>query len=622
MLARASLVSLVLLALEPVSALWPIPRQYSTGNTSLFISQNVAITYNGAPVCWLSSPNQPCRRYEAGFAAEDMLLTQPEQLVYTYDYEAGNIHDSRQIVQGGVSRAFAAIFQDGFVPWKLHRKNRLASFEPNLMRQTWVKTLAITQTGKDKAPGWWSKPEAAGGPVDESYNLTLSADGHAKLAAASAVGVLRGLETFVQLFYKHSSGTFWYTPLAPVSIQDAPKFPHRGILLDVARNWYDVKVILHTIDAMAWNKMNRLHLHITDSQSWPLEIPSMPEVAEKGAYRSDLTYGADDIDYVQRYALARGVEVILEIDMPGHIGSLSWSHPELIMAYDAFPYSWWCAEPPCGAFRLNNSAVDIFLGKLFADLLPRVAPYTTYFHTGGDELKANDSRLDPAVGTNASEVLQPMLQKFIDDNHRRIRKAGLTPMVWEEIPLQWNVTLGNDTVIQTWLSDDSVKTAVQNGYRVIDSNYNYWVSSFLPLPSPLPITHIKREKQRQREREREQRTKQTDAITKHSTSTAAAGSGYSGTTARPSIRGSPSTTGAGPRRTGCSSTRTTRRPACRTRRPRRCWAARWPCGARPSTPSTWTRSYGRGPAPPARCSGRAGSMRRARTAASSRWRRA
>ncbi len=463
-----ALLPFLLLVLQPVSAIWPVPRNLSTGSTPLYIHQNLEITYNGGLVCWHSPPDRSC--------IPDDLSAKPnlrEQLVYTYGYEPLNTFDSKQIVQGGVSRAFAAIFQDNFVPWKLHRRNALATFEPNLQAgQKWVKSLAITQTSVDKAGTF--RPLA--GAVDESYNLTLGVDGTAKIAAVSSTGVLRGLETFVQLFYQHSGGPFWYTPYAPVSIHDAPRFPHRGLLLDVARNWYEVKHIQRTIDALSWNKMNRLHLHMTDSQSWPLEIPSMPEVARKGAYRSDLTYGADDLEEIQKYGIARGVEVIIEIDMPGHIGSLAWSHPELIFAYDAFPYFWWCAEPPCGAFKLNNSAVDTFLGKLFADLLPRVAPYSAYFHTGGDELNANDSMLDPDIRSNSSTVLQPLLQKFINANHARVRKQGLVPMVWEEIPINWNVTLGNDTVVQTWLGDSSVKTLTSQGLKVIDSNYNYWVS--------------------------------------------------------------------------------------------------------------------------------------------------
>ncbi len=119
---------------------------------------------------------------------------------------------------------------------------------------------------------------------------------------------------------------------------------------------------------MAWNKMNRLHVHVTDSQSWPLEILRCRSWPRRAAYRPDLTYSPHDIKtIIQSYGAQRGVEVYFEIDMPGHIGSVGWSHPELVTAFDAFPYFWWCAEPPCGAFRLNDTAVDKFLDTVMDD---------------------------------------------------------------------------------------------------------------------------------------------------------------------------------------------------------------------------------------------------------------
>jgi hexosaminidase len=403
-----------------------------------------------------------------------------QQIPYTYGYVPYQL-TSKEVVQAGVSRALAGIFNSQFVPWKLHKPG--SQWEPDLSQgQNWLKTLQITQTSEDQPSAF--KPLA--GEVDESYNLTVSAEGDVKLSAVSSIGVLRGLETFTQLFYQHSAGTFWYTPFAPVSIQDAPKFPHRGVMLDTARHFFPVADILRTIDAMAWNKLNRLHVHVTDSQSWPLVIPSMPEVSEKGAYHPTQTYSPADIDNIQKYGAARGVEVYFEIDMPGHIGVVSLSHPELIVAYNLQPYYWWCAQPPCGAFKLNNTAVDAFLDKLFDDLLPRLSPYAAYFHTGGDELNKNDSMLDDGIRSNASEVLQPLLQKFIDAQHARVRAAGLTPVVWEEIPLDWNVTMAQDTVVQAWLGGDSVKKLTGKGYKVIDSNYNFWVSTSFSVPHHPP----------------------------------------------------------------------------------------------------------------------------------------
>lgn len=468
------LLALSLAAFNPVSAIWPAPQTLEKGESVLYLHQNLEITYNGRSVCWSSSPDCSCPRDD--WSTKNELLL---QLPYTYGFVPNDNFDSKELVQAAVSRTLDSIFSDDFVPWMVRNRHRLSDSEPKLHEgQTWVKSLQIVQTETDKPSTF--KPLA--GDVDESYNLTLSENGHAKLTAVSSTGVLHGLETFNQLFYKHSGGPFWYTPFVPLEIRDFPKFPHRGILMDVARNWFPVKDILRTLDAMSWSKLNRLHIHITDSQSWPLDIPALPELSKKGAYRPDLTYSPDDIEHIQKYAIQRGIEVILEIDMPGHIGSVSWSQPELIVAYDAYPYYWYCAEPPCGAFKLNDTGVDKFLETMFDDLLPRLSPYSAYFHTGGDELNANDSMLDPGVNSNSTEVLQPLLQKFIDVQHGRVRKAGLVPMVWEEIPLEWNVKIGKDTVIQTWLGADSVKNLTSQGYKIIDSNYNYWVSHTTRMP--------------------------------------------------------------------------------------------------------------------------------------------
>ena len=162
--------------------------------------------------------------------------------------------------------------------------------------------------------------------------------------------------------------------LAPVIIVDAPKFAHRGLNLDVARNWFPVEDILRTIDALSWNKYNRLHIHMTDSQSWPIEIPSIPELAEKGAYEEQLTYSPADIQLIHTYAIERGIEIIIEFDMPGHTTSIGYAFPDLITAFDAKPWTTYCNEPPCGQLKLNSSAVGEFLEKLFADILPRVSP--------------------------------------------------------------------------------------------------------------------------------------------------------------------------------------------------------------------------------------------------------
>lgn len=140
------------------------------------------------------------------------------------------------------------------------------------------------------------------------------------------------------------------------------------------------------------------------------------------------------------------------------------------------PWQDYCAEPPCGTLKLNSTAVSKFLDTLLGDVLPRVSPYSTYFHTGGDEINLNAYKLDDTVRSNDKAILKPLLQKFVDRNHAQIRNAGLTPIVWEEMALDWGLELGDDVVVQTWISEDSVSKVTSLGHKTLFGNYNYWVS--------------------------------------------------------------------------------------------------------------------------------------------------
>ncbi|KAH9908898.1 glycoside hydrolase family 20 protein [Xylariomycetidae sp. FL2044] len=433
---------LILLAVSPVSAIWPVPETLSIGNKTLWLNHDVLVKYNGDQLDW-----------SCGFEP------------------SGNQFSSKEIVKGGVSRALKNALEKNFVPWKLYPRLKLKETEPSFAGgKTFITSIEIYQTEEDTKNTF--KPLA--GEVDESYKLSVGEDGKATIEAASSTGVLHALESFSQFFFQHSQGQFIYTTVAPVEITDKPKFSHRGILFDVSRNYYSMDSIYRTIDAVAWNKMNRLHIHITDSQSWPLEVPSMPELHEKGAYAEGMTYNPDEVEAIQVYAIRRGVQVVFEIDTPGHFGIAALSHPEVITGWDSAPWATYCAEPPCGQLRLNDSAVDPFLDKLMDDFMPRVSPYAAYFHTGGDEVNFNEYNLDPSVGTNDSAVVVPLLQKFIDKHHERVRKYGLVPMVWEEIPASYNVTIGEDVVVQSWLGDEAIKSLTSQGHKVISSNYNYW----------------------------------------------------------------------------------------------------------------------------------------------------
>jgi hexosaminidase len=358
------------------------------------------------------------------------------------------------------------------VPWKFHSRN--SDFEPSTANAQFIKSITLHQVGADP-PDLYRALDG----VDESYTLTITDSGVVTITGNTSIALSRGLVTFSQLFYQHSAGGV-YTPYAPVSIQDAPKFAHRGLNMDLSRNFYPVKDIIKMIDSLAYNKFNRFHLHITDGQSWPLVIDSLPELAQKGAYRSDLVYSPAELSAIQLHGARQGVQVYLEIDMPGHTSSIAYAYPDLIASFNIQPnWSKYAAEPPTGTLKLNSSAVNNFIATLFGEILPRVKPYTGYWHSGGDEVNVNAYLNDETIKSNDSKVIQPYMQAFVDRNHNFIRQAGLTPVVWEEMLLQWNVTLGSDVVVQTWQSDDAVAQTVAKGHKALVGNYNYWVSLHL-----------------------------------------------------------------------------------------------------------------------------------------------
>ena len=116
---------------------------------------------------------------------------------------------------------------------------------------------------------------------------------------------------------------------------------------------------------------------------------------------------------VQRHSLYLGVEVFVEIDMPGHTGSIQHSHPEVIAAYNAHPWSTFAQEPPAGQLKLNSSKAHNFVKKLLDDIIPRIVPYTSIFHIGGDEINKECYRLDDTIRSADKAVIKPHLQRFM-----------------------------------------------------------------------------------------------------------------------------------------------------------------------------------------------------------------
>ncbi|KAF2668253.1 N-acetyl-beta-D-glucosaminidase [Microthyrium microscopicum] len=427
----------ILVSLPAVLALWPQPSSLSLGKGTLWIEENIKFEIEN-PEAWKRRSGTP--------------VGLPTDL---------------EIIENSIKTTKNAIFQQNFVPWKFHPRN--ASYEPPMSPKQTISKVSIRQaTSKSKNPPTENKS------MDEYYALSVTANGDVEISSSTGIGILRALTTMSQLFYSHTKGGK-YTPFAPVVVRDSPKFEHRGLNLDVARNYYPVRSITHLIDTMSTNKLNKLHLHITDSQSWPLEIPSLPDLAAKGAYSPGLVYTPNDIREIQLHGALRGVDVFLEIDMPGHTSSIYYAYPELISSFNVQPeWTSFALEPPSGTLKLNSSKVDTFLEKVLADLSPRISPYTNYFHTGGDEVSQSAYLRDETVKTSEQLKLRPHMARFIKRNHDQLRKAGLTPIVWQEMLTEWMLPMEKDVVVQAWQGGSAVNLITQQGHKAIAGNQENW----------------------------------------------------------------------------------------------------------------------------------------------------
>ncbi|KAM0793381.1 hypothetical protein ACM66B_000835 [Microbotryomycetes sp. NB124-2] len=315
---------------------------------------------------------------------------------------------------------------------------------------------------------------------DESYELDIPSEGTATLEANTILGLLRGLQTFSQLVYelpfRHRRRAFRYVADVPIWIRDKPAFPHRALMLDTSRNFFPVADILRTLKAMSYAKLNVFHWHATDSQSWPLFVPSLPRLNEKAAYSPSETYSRSDILHIQEYANARGISVLLEVDVPGHTASVAKLHPEHVACLDKDD-SWpqYAAEPPTGQLRLSEQTT-----RFTGDIIDSVADMmkSPYFSTGGDEVNDNCYLEDEPTRTEMQRrgdvSLDALLSDFVGSVHAGLKAAQKTPVVWEEMVLNHNLSLSQDTIVTVWISSANVRAVAEAGFRVIHAASDYF----------------------------------------------------------------------------------------------------------------------------------------------------
>ena len=305
---------------------------------------------------------------------------------------------------------------------------------------------------------------------DESYSLEIDGT-RATLRAAQTVGALRGLETVLQLLQGDREG--WYLPA--VSISDRPRFPWRGLLIDVSRHWLPLEVLKRNLDGMAAVKLNVLHLHLTDDQGFRVESLRFPELHEQGS--DGLYFTQAQVRELIAYAADRGIRVVPEFDMPGHVTSWLVSHPELASLQGPYVIErkWGIFDPTLDPTREPVYAfLDDFLGEM-AELFP-----DPWMHIGGDENTGNHWHVNIAIQSFMAQhhlADAHALQAYFDDRVAKIlQKHGKRMMGWDEV---LHPNLPRDAVVQTWRGPKALAESAQQGYSGILS-WGYYLDHMLP----------------------------------------------------------------------------------------------------------------------------------------------
>ncbi len=299
---------------------------------------------------------------------------------------------------------------------------------------------------------------------DESYVLEVTATG-AKLNAPTPLGAMHGLQTFLQLV-DVSPGGF----AAPaLKIQDQPRFPWRGLMIDSARHFIPLDVIRRNIDAMEAVKMNVFHWHLSENQGFRVESKKFPKLHELGS--DALYYTLDEIRDLIAYARDRGIRVVPEFDMPGHSTAWFVGHPEL--ASGKGPYEierkWGIFDP---AMDPTNEKVYKFLDDLIGEMA-KVFP-DHYFHIGGDEVNGKEWDANPKIQAfmkaHAIKNNEALQAYFSERVQKLVTKHGKAVIGWDEVLVPG---VPKDIVIQSWRGPASLAQAAKQGYRGILSNGYY-----------------------------------------------------------------------------------------------------------------------------------------------------
>ena len=336
----------------------------------------------------------------------------------------------------------------------------------------------------------------------EGYRLNVTANG-VTITAAKPAGIFYGVQTLLQLLpapveskATQKPVTEWVIPL--VTIEDAPRFGWRGLMLDVSRHFFTVAQVKEFIDQMAKYKFNLLHLHLTDDQGWRIEIKSLPKLTEVGAWRVDKTgtfgkfskpdasepktyggfYTQEDIKEIVRYASEKYINILPEIDMPGHSLAALASYPELTCTPGTYAvnsgeqFMIWPGGGQHFYGTLDNTLcpanekVYDFIDKVVTEVA-QLFPFA-YIHMGGDETARNfwekSDQIKALMKKEKLKDLDEVQSYFVKRVEKIIASKGKKMIGWDEI-LQGG--LAPNAAVMNWQGMKSGVEAATQGHDVV-----------------------------------------------------------------------------------------------------------------------------------------------------------
>lgn len=317
--------------------------------------------------------------------------------------------------------------------------------------------------------------------IDESYNISLPGDangegsggGDGVVSAVTVIGAYRALATLSQLLRFDYTVRAYKVVGVPLFISDAPRFAWRELMVDTARHWLPMPSLRRVVDGCEASKLNTLHLHLVDSQAFPLVLPSRPQLV-RGAYSTQERYTMADLAELAAYGAARGVRIVPEIDTPGHAASWCVGMPEMCPAAPK------CTQP----LDPSKNATFATIRAILQDLL-RALPDTSHVHLGGDEVDTSCWDDTPHVAAWMREHgfdTDSAYGYFVQQTQATARDLGRIAVVWDEVYNHFGTQLDSQHVVintrfnagQAPARTPCVANATAHGFSVIRSPNKHW----------------------------------------------------------------------------------------------------------------------------------------------------